>query len=120
MPRFRSKFEQTIHDDLKARLKSPPHYEAIRVEYVLTHGYTVDFSHPKLPFHIECKGVFSAKDRTKALAVRDQNPGFEVRFVFMRDMPLRKGSKTLYSDWCRKHGFEFAIGQVPPEWLSAA
>jgi hypothetical protein len=69
--------------------------------------------------YIEAKGRWVANDRKKLELVMQQNPDKDVRILFMRDNPLRKGSKTTYSAWCRKKGFTFAIstnGSVPEEW----
>jgi hypothetical protein len=71
--------------------------------------------------YIEAKGRWVANDRKKLELVMQQNPDKDVRILFMRDNPIRKGSKTKYSDWCRKKGFTFAIstnGSVPEEWTS--
>lgn len=71
--------------------------------------------------YIEAKGRWVANDRKKLELVMQQNPDKDVRILFMRDNPLRKGSKTTYSAWCRKKGFTFAIstnGSVPEEWTS--
>jgi hypothetical protein len=66
---------------------------------------------------IEVKGYFHAKDRAKMLAVRESNPGIEIRFIFGLDNKLQKSSEKRYSDWCKQHGFRYAIRTVPRSWF---
>lgn len=58
---------------------------------------------------IEYKGIFSVQDRDKMKWVRDCNPDWEYVLVFQRNNPIRKGSKTRYSDWCEKNGFKYMM-----------
>ena len=57
----------------------------------------------------EIKGLFSVQDRDKMKWVRDSNPEWEYVMVFQRNNPIRKGSKTRYSDWCEKNGFKYMM-----------
>lgn len=66
---------------------------------------------------METKGRFVAADRSKHLAVKEQHPEHDIRFVFERNNTLNKKSKTTYSMWCDKHGFKWAIKRIPEEWL---
>lgn len=92
---------------------------------MITHSYTPDFVLPN-GIIIEAKGIWDGKDRTKHLAVREQWPDLDIRFVFMRNQPLvtsrrkspRKRPAKTYADWCEEHGFLYAIGQVPEEWIN--
>jgi hypothetical protein len=119
--KYRSKFEQTIATQLGNKFK----YEEVTFKYVRPQKYTVDFTGVKksdgTPLHIETKGRFLSSDRTKMLLVMEQNTynpsHLDIRLVFMKDLPLYKGSKTKYSDWCKKYGFKYAIGSVPKAWL---
>ena len=43
------------------------------------------------------------------LAVKEQNPELDIRFVFQRNNTLSKNSKTTYGAWCEKHGFPYCI-----------
>lgn len=105
--------------------------EAQGVEY----GYETDYVHYTVPetkrryipdfrignIFIEAKGRFLASDRAKVKRVLEQNPNIRLKMLFMRDQPIRKGSKTLYSDWCNKLGIDFAIspkGTVPARWIT--
>ena len=50
--------------------------------------------------------------------VKRDNPEEDIRFIFQRDQLIRRGSKTSYSSWAMKNGFEWAIGEsVPQEWI---
>lgn len=96
-------------------------YETEKLNYVLAKRYTPDiiisFKDGR-KLYIECKGWFRPEDRTKMAAVKQANPELDIRFVFPRDNKLNKNTETLYSAWCTKHGFPYAIGTaVPKEWL---
>lgn len=98
-------------------------YEKTKLKYLKPAKccvYTPDF-HIKLPngkeLFIETKGRFTTADRMKHLYIRESHPEVDIRFVFQQDQRICKGSKTKYSDWCKKHGFEYAFQSIPKEWL---
>ena len=129
--RSRSGFEQKIKKDLEGRgIKYG--YETVRLSYtkrscphcakvVDTGTYTPDFNIERpsgIDLIVEGKGYFDVADRSKMLLVKRDNPGKDIRLLFQRDQPIRKGSKTSYSSWSIKNGFPFAIGtSIPEEWL---
>lgn len=101
--------------DLESR-KISFEYEPIRIPYAITHTYKPDFILSNGVI-VEAKGRFLGSDRTKHLKIKEQHPSLDIRFLFMKDQYLRKGSKTKYSDWCNKHGFIYAFGtSIPNEW----
>ena len=92
-------------------------FEAERFSYVTESKYTPDFF-LQSGVIIECKGFFKPSDRRKMLAVKNQHPELDIRFVFQRNNTLSKQSKTTYGDWCDKHGFLWCIyPDIPPSWL---
>lgn len=119
--KYRSKFEKGIADQI-TKAKIPYEYEGTRLPYSILHWYTTDFElyGKDKKFFIETKGRFTSKDRTKMLAVKAAFPNDDFRMVFMRDNYLYKGSKTKYSDWCKKNGFKYAVGHVPKSWIKEA
>lgn len=78
--------------------------------------YTPDFFLPS-GIIIECKGRFDPADRKKILSFKECHPDVDLRMVFEFDNKLTRRSKTRYSEWCRKNGIEYAIKEVPKEWL---
>lgn len=113
----RSNYEGTLKKYLETH-KIGYEYETLRVPYITSHYYKPDFV-LKNGIIIEAKGLFQASDRTKHLDIKKQNPDLDIRFVFMRDQKLNKGSKTKYSDWCKKHGFKYHIGNtIPTNWIN--
>ncbi len=49
---------------------------------------------------IETKGMFTAADRRKHLAIKKQHPNLDIRFVFENSRrKLRKGAKSSYGEW---------------------
>lgn len=118
---FKSKLESTIWKQLPHKRKDIKlQYETVRLDYVMKKTYipdvVVDLPDGRRIF-IEIKGWFRPEDRTKMIAAKAFNPDLDIRIVFAKDNPLRKGSKSHNSDWCRKHGFEYAVGEVPREWF---
>jgi hypothetical protein len=70
-------------------------------------------------FIVETKGEFTSKDRKKHLLIKEQHPDLDIRFVFSNpNQRIGKGSNTTYAMWCDKHGFMYAKGFIPVEWLT--
>lgn len=71
--------------------------------------------------YIETKGKFTADDRKKLLAVKEQHPNVVIYLLFQRAYnKLSPKSKTTYADWSEKNGFAWADYNehgVPEEWL---
>ena len=91
-----------------------------KLDYVVRRTYLPDFLvvlESGKSFFIEVKGWFRPEDRTKMIAVKAYNPDLDIRLVFSNDGKLSSKSSSRYSDWCRKHGFEFAIGHIPEKWF---
>ena len=128
--KMRSQLEDRVRLDLEER-KIAYEYESIKLEYVkdtcpkcghlLRKGrYTPDFIIERssgIRLVVEVKGRFTSSDRTKMQRVKRDNPKEDIRFVFQRDQPLRKGSTTRYSEWSERNGFPWAIGVIPDEWI---
>ena len=92
-------------------------YECSKYSYVTESKYTPDFFLMNGVI-LEVKGFFKPSDRRKMLAVKQQHPELDIRFVFQRNNTLSKNSKTTYGDWADKHGFPYCIfPNIPPEWL---
>lgn len=128
----RNSFEQTIHKLLKKRVPvgASVAYESEWLSYTLSKRYIPDFV-VVLPtgrtIYIEAKGYLRPGDRVKMIAVKQANPELDIRFIFAADNKLHKNTETRYSDWCRKHGFPYAIHrpyvgkrshEIPEDWLS--
>lgn len=94
-------------------------YEAVKIEWedLAYRTYTPDF----VLFNgiiIETKGMFTAADRRKHLAVKKQHPKLDIRFVFENSKrKLRKGAKSTYAEWCIKYGFLYYDRIIPEDWL---
>ena len=116
---FRSGLEMNIAEQLtKANVDYT--YERTKVKWTLTEHkvYTPDFVLPN-GIIIEGKGRFKASDRKKHLAIKDQHPDLDIRFVFSNSSNrILKGSTTTYAMWCKKNGFLYADRLVPKEWLN--
>jgi hypothetical protein len=133
---YRSKFEERVAKDLKDRGQKF-RYEEWSYEYdapikshrarcddcgssnlVRTAWYTPDFF-LNSGVIIEAKGRFTAADRRKILAVREDHPELKEYLVmlFMRDNRIHKQSTTTYSHWCETHGIPYSIAEIKEEWL---
>jgi len=115
---FRSNFELNLAKTL-ARKSVPYEYESTRLTYVpKPRTYTPDFYLPDQKIFIEAKGYFDKGDRVKMQLIKEQYPDHDIRILFLNSKnKIYRGSKTTYGMWADKHGFEWAEGAVPEEWL---
>jgi len=114
----RSKFEDQLVEDLKAR-NIEALYEPFFMRYrpQAAQRYTPDIVLPN-GIIIEAKGYFDAADRTKHLIIKQENPELDIRFVFQRpNNKLSPKSKTTYAGWCERWGFPHAEKSIPQTWL---
>ena len=115
---YRSGLEHKLSlylDELKVKYD----YEKLKIEWedLAYRTYTPDFVLYN-GIIIETKGMFTAADRRKHLAIKRQHTQLDIRFVFENSRrKLRKGAKSSYAEWCTKHKFEFADRRIPEEWL---
>lgn len=110
---YRSKFEEKIAENIGDRAA----YEPTSIGYTIEYTYKPDWVTPSGRI-IEGKGVLDAAERRKYLAIKHAHPDLIISFVFQRDNRITKTSRTTYSAWATKHGFDWCIGPgVPSEWL---
>ena len=115
---YRSGLEKKLADELKV-LKVKFSYESLKIEWedLAYRTYTPDFILDN-GIIIESKGMFTAADRRKHLAIKRQHPKLDIRFVFENSRrKLRKGAKSTYGEWCYKYGFLYTSRVIPEEWL---
>lgn len=135
MPRARSRWRKqhgdlTLRSNLEKKVatfldshKVEYKYEEGHLPYIVpesNHKYSPDFELPNGVI-IEVKGRLTAADRKKMLLVRNQNPDKDIRFLFAVDNKISKTSKTSYSIWAEKNGFDYHVdkdGKVPLAWLT--
>lgn len=119
---FNGGFEPLVYKGLchyKGTYKFRIGYETEEIPYIIECHYTPDFI---LEFkdgrkiYIEAKGYFRTEQRSKMIHVKRCHPDKDIRMLFMKDERIR-GTKSRYSDWCKRHGFPFAIGEIPEEWF---
>ena len=94
-------------------------YEAVKIEWedLAYRTYTPDFVLNN-GIIIETKGMFTAADRRKHLAIKKQHPKLDIRFVFENSRrKLRKGAKSSYGEWCIKYDFLYYDRVIPEDWL---
>ena len=94
-------------------------YEKVKIEWedLAYRTYTPDFVLNN-GIIIETKGMFTAADRRKHLAIKKQHPKLDIRFVFENSKrKLRKGAKSSYAEWCIKYDFKYYDRIIPEEWL---
>ena len=120
---YRSGFEKSFRDYLDSNGISFS-YESEKISFVepaKKRTYTPDFILPKKngsKMYIETKGRWTTADRMKIMCVVEQNPDKDIRILFQSDNPIRKGSKTRYTDYARKIGVKCAVGDsLPSEWV---
>ena len=129
---FRSGLEATNASFLRAA-GVPFDYETRLIYYVVPRrraSYKPDFVLPN-GIILETKGLFDAEDRQKHLLIKEQYPDLDIRFVFSRSattltkvmkivdgQKIRRENPTTYASWCKTHGFLFADGTPPLDWLN--
>lgn len=107
MAGFRNPFEARCAKALGAGYQ----YEAVKLPYVLQCTYLPDFIDMEGKRIVEAKGLFTAEDRRKMIAVKKAHPDYTIEIWFTNpERPISKGSKTTYRSWCAKHGFEAKKG----------
>ena len=115
---YRSGLEKKLADELKV-LKVKFTYESLKIEWedLAYRTYTPDFVLDN-GIIIESKGMFTAADRRKHLAIKRQHPKLDIRFVFENSRrKLRKGAKSTYGEWCYKYSLLYSNRVIPEEWL---
>ncbi len=115
---YRSGLEHKVALNLKEQ-KIVYLYEAIKIEWedLAYRTYTPDFVLPN-GLIIETKGMFTAADRRKHIAIKKQHPKLDIRFVFENSRrKLRKGAKSSYAEWCIRYGFLYYDRIIPEDWL---
>ncbi len=113
---FRSGLEERLSKHLN-KLNVPFLYECQKFSYTTESKYTPDFFLPNGVI-IEAKGFFKPSDRRKMLAVKQQHPELDIRFIFQRNNTITKQSKTTYGSWAEKHGFPWCIfPNIPSHWF---
>jgi hypothetical protein len=95
-------------------------YEPNTFQYIL--NYVPDYllvTRTGKQIYIESKGRLTQTDRTKMRAVKMNNPGIDVRFMFENAFKKLTSSprSMTYAQWCDKNGYKFAEGVlIPQQW----
>lgn len=116
---YRSGLEKEAAAFLKDRQKKVV-YEQLKIEWedLRYRTYTPDFELDN-GILVETKGIFDNEDRRKHIAIKEQHPELDIRFVFSNaNAKLYKGAKSRYCDWCDKNGFMWSHRIIPEEWLT--
>jgi hypothetical protein len=130
--KYRSGLEVKVANAL-TKLKANFDYETEKIPYTIQSFYNPDFvvyTKSGNKIYIEAKGEWDSADRRKHLALRQQRPGVDIRFIFTNpDQRISKGSKSTYRDICEGRGtgaykgvfWKFADSRktplIPKEWL---
>ena len=120
MPLFKSKLEEQVWKQLKARFPSvkyePDKYKYIQPEKQRT--YVPDFKTGRRKIYLEDKGKLDLDTRQKMVWFKECNPDVTIVFLFMNpDNKITKKSKTTYWMWAEANGFKWL--DFRKDWLSA-
>lgn len=105
---------------LKRKHRFTFEYEPEAYNYYVEHWYTPDWKIERKDgshFFVESKGWWKSQERTKLLKTLKEHPELDIRMLFQYDNKLNKGSKSRYSDWCKKHGIKYSVGSIPEDWF---
>lgn len=130
---YESKFEATIAEYLD-RNSCRFQYETLHLDYWIeiprgycskctatrpriNRVYTPDFILDNGVI-LEAKGRFTAEERKKHAALKEQHPELDIRMVFLYDNYMNKSKKTRYSQWCKQKNIQYTVGsEIPKEWM---
>lgn len=112
---MKSAFERTLAQQMTTAGVSFE-YESLKLPYTIKHEYRPDFVLAN-GIIIEAKGYFRPNDAAKMRAVKYHHPELDIRFVFMDAHKKISGQKQTHAQWCDRHGFPWASGKIPEEWL---
>lgn len=113
---YKSGFERTIAANLAKRGVEFT-YEELRLLYTLEGEYRPDFVIKSSGIIVEAKGFLDRDSKRKMLAVKQQHPELDIRFLFQQADKKMQGSKKTHGEWARKNGFKYAEGEIPDDWL---
>jgi hypothetical protein len=114
---FKSGFERTININLLSRGVDFK-YEGLKLPYIIDHVYNPDFILSN-GIIIEAKGYFrTPSEIAKMRTVKKTYPELDIRFVFMYADKKIPRQKQTHEQWATRHGFPYAIGLVPEEWIN--
>jgi hypothetical protein len=104
------------------RKKVKAKHESKRIPYEIRekHYYLPDFVITDTDGHVwylEVKGWFRPQDVKKMKWVKECNADLDIRFMFASDSKFSSKGKMRYSDWCKKHGYQYCVGELPNEWF---
>lgn len=99
-------------------------YEKHKLPYSIPRNYIPDLKIGSI--FVELKGFLTVEDMAKMKAVKECNPGKDIRFVFqnayasVQGARVRKkcGTKMKCWEWAENHGFPWANKEIPEEWLT--
>jgi len=131
--KYRSGFEQDLHEDLGKCQGIVVKYEEDVIPYTIPatqNKYHPDFTiltKGGKTIYIEAKGLWIYADRYKHLLLKQQHPELDIRFVFYNQKnKLSKASKTTYQDICEGRGrgqfkgltWKYSNKKIPKDWLA--
>src|ERR1700761_1410674 len=106
---LKSGFERPLVASLKAR-KVRFTYEELVLPYTLHGEYHPDFVLKDSGIIVEAKGLLDKDSKRKMMAVREQHPDLDIRFVFMNAEKKVPGTKQTHGQWATKNGWKWADG----------
>lgn len=119
--------KSTLEDRVMANLDKRGvayEYEPCKLPYVVQRDYVPDLLIGDM--YIEVKGYFRQDAQRKMRNVKEQHPELDIRFLFQKagspvqGAKVRKdGTKMTCKEWAVKHGFEWAEGEIPEEWIAS-
>lgn len=113
----KSKFEDTVLRDLKRRGISAE-YEKLKLSYDITGLRYIPDLVLENGIIVELKGYFRRDAQIKMRAVRETNPGLDIRLVFQDKTSVIQGrSNMTCEDWAIKYKFQYAEGTIPTSWV---
>jgi hypothetical protein len=93
---------------------SQPH----TIAYQINHTYNPDFTIGNGVI-LETQGWLTEQDRIKMLAVKEQNPDLDIRYVFQAPNNKIPETGQTYAEWASSNGIQWApFYAIPIEWIT--
>lgn len=117
----RSTLEERVQRNLDKRGVAYE-YEPCKLPYVVERNYVPDLRIGDM--FIEIKGYFRQDAQRKMRNMKEQHPELDIRFLFQKNNSTvqgakrrKDGTKMTCAEWAERHGFIYAEGIIPDEWL---
>lgn len=115
---YGKKYEQAILTSLEG-FGLDFKFEGVTIDYFYRAKYKPDITLGS-KILIEIKTYLPYDEQRKLRAVKDSNPGIDLRILFQNSEKPIPGGRMTHGEWADKYGFKWANESIPDDWLKEA